>query len=229
MNIVKDVDLIDDIDKYDVILVGTNAYHIMGNGFQRKVRVNYPLTYKANLNTKYADRGKVGDIVSVEVNDITFVLCFITFGINYDQTKGDDYLDYEALEKCLNEVKNKYSDKKIATTMIGCSRFDGNGDKDRVLKVIDNIMGNNVNITIYDYEQLNIHHEKAIEYRKLKENESLTPEEKYDILMERKREDEEGYRFGNFRSRTLDMKEELLAVINKRKKELEQEENNKKK
>ena len=36
--------------------------------------------------------------------------------------------------------------------MIGCNRFDGNGDKDKVLQLINSII-TNVNLDIYDYYQ----------------------------------------------------------------------------
>ncbi len=63
IKIIKNVDLINDIDKYDVILVGTNTYHTMGNGFQKKIRFKCPESYKLNLTTKYGDKKKLGNRV----------------------------------------------------------------------------------------------------------------------------------------------------------------------
>ena len=53
--VIKYRDLIDDVELYDVILIGTNTYCTMNNGFQGKVRKKYNYVYDLNLSTKYGD------------------------------------------------------------------------------------------------------------------------------------------------------------------------------
>ena len=43
-------------------------------------------------------------------------------------------------------------DKKIACPLLGCTPFDGNGNKDKVIDIISNTLID-VDITIYDYVQ----------------------------------------------------------------------------
>lgn len=79
-----------------------------------------------------------------------------------------------------------YKGKKIATTLIGGSRFDGNGDKDKILTIIKNTC-KDIDITIYDYYQLSKQEKKKLEY---KEEQLLkkTDYKKYrEVVSERKK------------------------------------------
>ena len=42
IKIIKDIDIIDEIDNYDLILLGTNVYNTLGNGAQLSLRKKYP-------------------------------------------------------------------------------------------------------------------------------------------------------------------------------------------
>ena len=153
LSFIKDIDLFNDIEKYDVVLIGTNIYNTLGNGIQRKIRKKYPLVHKENLKTKYGDKSKLGTTLSIDIGGTIIMLCYITGYPNARPDLSTDYLDYEALIKCLQFANSTLQGKKVATTLIGSSRFDGNGNRDKVLSLIkDNC--NDLNITIYDYEQM---------------------------------------------------------------------------
>mgnify|MGYP003315693030 CR=1 FL=1 len=47
----------------------------------------------------------------------------------------------------------KYKGKTIACPLLGCSRFDGNGNREKVLEIINNTI-KDVNLIIYDYEKV---------------------------------------------------------------------------
>jgi hypothetical protein len=81
----------------------------------------------------------------------------------------------------------------IACPFLGSSRFDGNGDKDKILKIIEN-NSKNVNITIFDYEQKS----RAEELKETREKELKLKEENadayYEAVKKRKEEAEERYK-----------------------------------
>lgn len=153
IKIIKDIDIIDEIDNYDLILLGTNVYNTLGNGAQLSLRKKYPYIQEKNLQTMYGDEKKMGTILEcTKENEPTIVLLYITKGYGFQPHKENDYLSYESLEKCLQLINILYKGKNIASPYLGASRFDGNGDKARILEVIEKIL-TDVNLTIYDYYQ----------------------------------------------------------------------------
>lgn len=151
---IKGVDLINDISKYDYIIVPTNCYCNFGDGFSRKVRRAYPYVYEIEKRTPYGDKDKLGNIVLAEFeNEPKFIIAYICFGYNFRPDLVKDYLSYKALDTVLKKINIEFKGCNIATTMIGCNRLDGNGDRrfvERMLK--ENIT--DLNLTIYDYEQV---------------------------------------------------------------------------
>lgn len=153
INIIKDEDLINRVKEYDVTLVGTNIYCFMQNGFPHKVILDYPYVYEANLATKYGDLRKMGTLVECkEAGEPTFCLCYITAGDMYRTAVKKDFLSYEALESCLKLINVRYKGQKVATTLLGTSRFDGNGDKEQVLELFSKCI-TDVDMDVYDYHQ----------------------------------------------------------------------------
>ena len=165
VKIVENIDLIYDVKKYDLILVGTSIMNTLGNGFQYKVALNFPQVFDASkTGSKYGDINKLGKVDVVETEP-AFALCYITKG-RYTPKNNSDALNYEALEKCLNIIKKHYSDKKIACTVLGNSPFEGGGDKSRIIEIFERVLGG-VDITLYDYTQINIRDEKREHWKKV--------------------------------------------------------------
>jgi hypothetical protein len=152
IKVIKDVDLYNHVGEFDVVLVGTNNYCMMSQGIQLNIMLNYPYVYDRNLETKYGDPEKLGTVLEcTSEGEPTFCLCFICGG-NFRPDLQKDYLSYESLEKCLKLVNILYKGKNVATTLLGASRFDGNGDKDKILEIFNSCI-TDVNLTIYDYYQ----------------------------------------------------------------------------
>jgi len=152
IEIVKDVDLAEHFAEYDAVLIGTNIYQQMANGVQLAVMLDYPYVYNRNLETRYGDPKKLGTILECkEEGEPTFCLCFICKG-NFRPDLCKDFLSYESLEKCLQLVNILYRGKRIAAPLLGASRFDGNGDKERILDIFKGCV-TDVDLTIYDYHQ----------------------------------------------------------------------------
>ena len=194
INIIKDVDLYGHLNEYDVILVGTNIYCSMANGIQLKVMLNYPYVYNKNLDTKYGDMNKLGTVLEcTSEGEPTFCLCFIVKGYNFRPDLEKDYLSYESLENCLKLVNILYKGKKVACPLLGASRFDGNGDRDRIMEIF-NRCTNDIELTIFDYFQLS----RAEEMKKWRDIELETKkhnrEAYYELIAKRKKEAEERFK-----------------------------------
>lgn len=190
---IKDVDIADHFHDYDVILVGTNIYQQMANGVQLAVMLDYPYVYNANLETRYGDPKKLGTILECkQEGEPTFCLCFICKG-NFRPDLCKDFLSYESLEKCLQLVNILYKGKKVATTLLGASRFDGNGDREKVLDIFNRTV-TNVDLTVYDYRQKS--REEATKEIYFKEQEAKERDygEYHQMVKERKEMWEERFR-----------------------------------
>ena len=181
MNIIKDRDLIWDVDKYDVILVGTNICCSLYNGFQSKIKVKYPSVNEAN-NTRFGDKRKFGKRLTVYDTKPIISLLYIAKRVNYNR----DYLNYEALKSCLTSANIEFYGKKVATTVIGASPYDGSGDKDAVMQIIQETT-NNLDLYVYDYEQLDKKSEALSVKRKIKQYET-TDLEKFSNLWAKRNE-----------------------------------------
>ena len=150
LNIIKDQSLIEHVYEYDVILVGTSIMNALGNGFQYQVKVNFPEVEKSNKKTKYGDHRKLGNVTVVNTNPI-FCLLFINKG-GYRTDLNPDYLDYEALESCMKLINENFKGKKIASTIIGSSEYEGNGDQDKIMEILET-NSSNIELTLYDFQQ----------------------------------------------------------------------------
>ena len=156
MNIIKDKDLIWDTDKYDVILVGTSIYNLLTQGFQSKLTMTYPYILDANNSTPYADKRKSGKRLTIQGTPIISLM----YICGYPHSKRD-YLNYEALEHCLATANAEFKGKNVATTILGTSLFDGNGDRERCMKIIEDNT-DKLNLTLYDFPQYNRRKEIAM-------------------------------------------------------------------
>ena len=146
--IIKDKELIYDTEKYDVILVGTSIYCMLTGGFQSKMRFKYPFLEPSNDKTPYGDRRKLGNRLTFRDNTPIISLMYIC---NYPR-RNKVFIDYDAFEKCLLSANGEFSGLSVASTMIGMSNFDGNGDINKCIEIIERSTPN-IEITLYDYQQ----------------------------------------------------------------------------
>ena len=147
LKIIKDKDPIWDTDKFDVILIGTSIYNQLNGGFQSKMKYKYPMVDEKNRETKYADFSKLG--TRITINDTPVISLMYICGY---PRPNIDTVDYDSLTKCLLTANAEFRGKKVMATILGSSQFDGNGDKDKCLKIIEDST-KDLDITLYDYEQ----------------------------------------------------------------------------
>lgn len=150
MKIVKKP-LINDVFQYEVILFGMGINNSMNNGFAREIKVNFPNVHEEELTTKYGDLRKYGTIKVINQNNIVFCPCYFYKG-GFNKRFNEEQVDYDSLKKCLQEIKHWFHGKKIATPILGTSNYDGNGDKDKIICIFNEIFDNE-DITLYDFEQ----------------------------------------------------------------------------
>lgn len=194
INVVKDEDIYWHFSEYDIILIGTNIYCTMSQGIQLKIMLNYPYVYNKNLETKYGDMDKMGTILECKSeNEPTFCLCFIVKGYNFRPDLEKDYLSYDALENALKLVNVKYKGKKIACPLLGSSRFDGNGDKEKILNIFKKAL-TDVECTVFDYFQKS----RAEEMKEVRDRELAVKKNNrkayYEMVRKRKEEAEERFK-----------------------------------
>lgn len=145
---IKDKDPIWEVENYDVVLVGTSIYSMLTNGFQSKIASKFPEVDEENTKSPYGDRRKLGTRLT---NYNTKPIVSLLFICGYPHSKRV-FLDYEALENCLALSNAEFKGKKVMMTIIGTTRFDGNGDREKVMEIIEKNT-NNMDLYIYDYDQ----------------------------------------------------------------------------
>lgn len=165
MYLIKDLDLINDVEKFDVILIGTNTYCTMNNGFQGKVRRKYNFVYQMNCKTRYGDINKLGNRVTTKNTKPIFSLCFISKGYNFQPKSNPEFIDYTALENCIKTANVEFSGMRVATTIMGSTEFDGGGIKDKILKILEENSDRMI-LYVYDYIQYSGKTERAKEFVK---------------------------------------------------------------
>ena len=181
LNFIKNRDAIWETDKYDVVLLGTSIYCMLTNGFQSKMRLKYPYIEAANDSTNYGDKRKLGKRLTIDGNPVISLL----YIANHPHSKRE-FLDYDALEHALATANAEFRGKKVLTTVLGCSRFDGNGNRDKVIPMMEKLLYN-VDVDVYDYLQIPKRDEIRLYFNKIKAFET-TDVEKYNQLWPARKE-----------------------------------------
>lgn len=150
INIIHNKHLIEDIFDYDVIVLGTGIHNALGNGFQYDVKINFPIVEETVKKTPYADPRKLGTVTVINGKPV-FCVGFIHKG-GYRKDLTPDYLNYDSLKNVLSLIDENFENKRIACPLIGCSKYDGNGDENAVLTLFKALSDRN-EYFIYDYEQ----------------------------------------------------------------------------
>lgn len=167
VTIIKNKEPIYDTDDYDVVLVGVSTHNQLRGNFQAKIGKKYPIVEEVYDNTPYGDLRKLGKRITFDDLQPIISLMFVC---TYPSRKGA-FLDYDALEKCLKTANAEFKGKKVMTTIVGASTFDGKGDRRKCLKLLRDCT-KDLDLYVYDYEQITLRQEydRQVKYfKKLKE------------------------------------------------------------
>ena len=152
LTIIEGKDPIFDIDNYDVILIPTTIRNKIMGGFHKKITLKYPIVKEAQFSTNHNDRRKFGKRLTIENLNNGKHIVSLLFICNWPSSKNLVFINYDAFEKCMKTANQEFRGKKVCAVFIGTSQFDGNGDRDKCLKIIkDN--STNLDLYIYDYKQ----------------------------------------------------------------------------
>lgn len=183
INFAKNKDLIWETDNYDVILVGTSIYCMLSNGFQGKMNLKYPFLEEENNKTSYGNLNKLGTRITIERENSPIISLMY---ICKHPHKTREFISYDALERCLRTAMAEFKGKKIATTLLGCSVFDGNGDRDKILGIMEDCT-KGYSLDVYDYKQLDKNDEIELIKRKIISTKDTNPE-KYQEMWNKREE-----------------------------------------
>lgn len=154
IRVIENVDAFWEIDRYDVVLLGCSIYCMIEGGFGGKLKNRFPIIREVDDKTPYADTRKLGTRVNIKETKPMFSLAYIC---KYPMKKKPT-VDYDALEKCLQTFNNEFKGKKVITTILGHSKYDGYGDKDKCLEIMRRCL-TDVDVDIYDYRQMSMREE----------------------------------------------------------------------
>ena len=154
VTIIKNKEAIYDTEQYDVVLMGLSTHNMLMGNFQGKMAVKYPIVEKVNDGTPYGDIRKLGKCITIYDNKPIISLMYIC---TYPSRKND-FIDYDGLRKCLETANKDFKSKKVMTTLLGSTKFDGNGDSSQCLKIIEETT-KDLDLYVYDFEQITIKEE----------------------------------------------------------------------
>lgn len=182
---IKDKEPIYDTEQYDVVLIGTSTHNDLRGNFQAKMGNKYPIIEKVNNKTPYGDLRKLGKRVTIDDNNPIISLMYMC---TYPSRKGE-YINYDALEKCLLTANAEFKGKKVMSTIIGSSQFDGKGEREKCLKLIEDCT-KDLDLYLYDYEQISTKEEinRQEEYFKKLRKKHLNDKEMLKKISEMKME-----------------------------------------
>ena len=153
MRIIKNKQLIEDIYNYDVVLFGMGINNAMNKGFSYDIALNFPDVRVNENSTGYGDLRKYGKIHETKTDDgVIFCACYC-YNQGLKRKTNKVYVDYDLLEECLVDVYKKYKTKRIVCPIIGQDKYDGEGDKNRILEIFHRVFPDECDITLYDFIQ----------------------------------------------------------------------------
>lgn len=140
-------DLVKDRNNFDVIAHQCNCFWSFGAGIAAQIKVHIPEAYQADLKTKYGDRNKLGTNSYSETTPVVANM----YG-QYKYTRHEVDTNYDALRKCMQLLKQKFSGKKIGLPLIGAGLAAGDWT------IIENIINQELHdedVTVVIWEKNN--------------------------------------------------------------------------
>lgn len=125
---------------FDLIINGQNCKHGWKKGIAHTIGLNFPESKKADLNTQYGDKKKLGDyshaIVTLESGKPLIIVNAYT---QFNYGRGN-HLNINALKLSFEKIKNDFPNLHYAYPKIGAGLAGGNWFE--INSVIEDVFSN---------------------------------------------------------------------------------------
>jgi O-acetyl-ADP-ribose deacetylase (regulator of RNase III) len=121
---------------FDVITHGCNCFWTMGAGIAKQIEDIFPEAMIADQKTTFANRDKLGTLsYAIVKNAIGKNLIVVNAYTQFEYTRDKVDVEYDALRKCFQNIKQSFSGKRIGYPKIGAGL--AGGDWNIISKIID--------------------------------------------------------------------------------------------
>lgn len=115
--------------EFDVIVHGCNCFCTMGAGIARRVQMQFPEAYAADLMTRKGDKNKLGYFSSASVTENGHNITIINGYTQFKPSGPLPLVDYDAVERLFRKIKKEFSGKRIGYPKIGAGLAGGDWQK----------------------------------------------------------------------------------------------------
>ena len=126
-----DLVLMAETGEFDIIVHCCNCHNIMGAGFARQIRDQYPRAAVADNETEKGDYRKLGNFTTAFTGKFLIVNAYAQYNIG----RGDDVFEYTAFQLILEKLAFLYPGKRFGMPYIGMGLAGGN--KDIIIPMIE--------------------------------------------------------------------------------------------
>lgn len=134
--------------EFDVLVHGTNAFHIFDGNLARRIEENFPEAAQADLKTKKGDLNKLGNFSQATIVRRDTVLTVVNAYIQFHCRGNGNKVDYSAVKRVFGQIALAFSNQKIA--LLAISESTG-GDWGRIAAILDEVM-RGVDVTVVEPE-----------------------------------------------------------------------------
>lgn len=130
--------------KFNLIVHGCNCFHTMRSGIAKEISSRYPEAQRADFDTKYGSKDKLGDFSYATIKGRTEVdFIVVNAYTQYKWSGSKDVFEYKAFDTFLNRLcgftlaihENKGAPVTIGFPKIGCGL--ARGDESRIMSSLE--------------------------------------------------------------------------------------------
>ena len=137
--------------EYSGLIHGCNCFNTMKSGIAGQITREFPEASVVDSRTIRGDGSKLGTYSSTQTEFGVIYNCYTQFRYGRD---GERYLDYEALYKALELVRNRhrFDREGLLVPKIGCGLAGGNWNI--VKTMIQEIFSDDKNVVLVDFDSV---------------------------------------------------------------------------